>query len=46
MARNFSPMFPVSLVEKDMGYAVDMARTLGVEAPITSTAAEVTQKQF
>ena len=46
MARNFSPMFPVSLVEKDMGYAVDMARTLGVEALSLLPLRKSTQKQF
>ena len=41
MASNFNPMFPISLVDKDMRYATDMGHELGVEMPITSAAARV-----
>lgn len=41
-ARQYAPMFPIDLVEKDLGYAVDTARALGSSAPI----AEATRAVF
>lgn len=35
-ARKFDPMFPIALVEKDLGYAADHAERLGTTAPTTS----------
>lgn len=35
VARNFAPMFPVALVEKDLRYAVEGAEALGGELPVT-----------
>jgi 3-hydroxyisobutyrate dehydrogenase len=36
VSRNFAPMFPVELVDKDFGYAMAAARSLGVSAPVTT----------
>jgi len=41
VARNFAPMFPVELVEKDFGYAVAAAQSLGLSAPVTGAARAV-----
>jgi 3-hydroxyisobutyrate dehydrogenase-like beta-hydroxyacid dehydrogenase len=41
VSRTFAPMFPVELVEKDFGYAVAAARSLGVSAPVTTSARAV-----
>ena len=36
VGRQFAPLFPVDLVEKDLRYAVDSAETLGAELPTTA----------
>lgn len=36
VARKFEPLFPIELLEKDLGYAVDTSRSLGARAPTTS----------
>jgi 3-hydroxyisobutyrate dehydrogenase len=41
VSRNFAPMFPVELVEKDFGYAIAAARSLGTSAPVTTAARAV-----
>ncbi len=33
-AKKYLPMFPIELVEKDFGYAEDLAGSSGIEAPI------------
>ncbi len=38
VARNFAPMFPIELVEKDLGYAVERAEALGGALPVTDAA--------
>ena len=41
MARNFEPGFTVDLAKKDLGLALDMARSLRVPVPTTSLAHEM-----
>lgn len=36
LARNFSPLFPIELVEKDLGYAVNTAQANGGKLPIAA----------
>lgn len=36
-AQNYAPLFPIELVEKDFGYALATARTLGVATPTLAT---------
>jgi len=36
LARRFEPQFPVALVDKDLGYALALANTVGAEAPLTA----------
>jgi 3-hydroxyisobutyrate dehydrogenase len=38
VARNFAPMFPIELVEKDFHYAIAAAKLLGSPAPMTTSA--------
>jgi 3-hydroxyisobutyrate dehydrogenase-like beta-hydroxyacid dehydrogenase len=33
-ARNYTPMFPIELVEKDFGYASRLAKSAGLETPL------------
>jgi 3-hydroxyisobutyrate dehydrogenase-like beta-hydroxyacid dehydrogenase len=40
-ARNFAPLFPLALVEKDIQYAVGQAQKLNAPAPLTAHALEV-----
>jgi len=35
-ARTFAPMFPIDLVEKDLGYVVATTSSLGGESPVTA----------
>ncbi len=35
MAGNFAPMFPIDLVEKDFGYALESAQAVGASLPTT-----------
>jgi 3-hydroxyisobutyrate dehydrogenase len=42
LARNFSPLFPIELVEKDLSYAVKTAQANGAELTITAS----TQQTF
>jgi 3-hydroxyisobutyrate dehydrogenase len=37
LARNFAPMFPVELVEKDFGYAIDAASDVHTVLPVTQS---------
>lgn len=37
LARNFAPMFPVELVEKDFGYAIDAASDVHTVMPVTQS---------
>lgn len=37
LAKNFSPMFPVELVEKDFGYALDAASDVNSVLPLTQS---------
>jgi 3-hydroxyisobutyrate dehydrogenase len=37
LAKNFSPMFPVELVEKDFGYVLDAARDANCSLPLTQS---------
>jgi len=37
-ARDFAPRFPVALVEKDLRYALETARALGAELPVSAAA--------
>jgi 3-hydroxyisobutyrate dehydrogenase len=37
LAKNFLPMFPVELVEKDFGYALDAARDANCSLPLTQS---------
>lgn len=41
LARNFAPMFPVDLVRKDMGYALQEAEGAGSALPMVGTVARV-----
>lgn len=41
LARNFAPMFPIELVEKDFGYVIDEALSTGAEVPMSSAARQV-----
>ncbi|MFB9991641.1 NAD(P)-dependent oxidoreductase [Deinococcus oregonensis] len=41
VARDFTPLFLVRLVEKDLGYATGEARALGTDLPLTSAVREV-----
>jgi 3-hydroxyisobutyrate dehydrogenase len=41
VSRNFAPLFPVELVEKDFGYAVAAARAVGASVPVTTGARAV-----
>jgi 3-hydroxyisobutyrate dehydrogenase len=36
LAGNFTPMFPIELVEKDFGYVVDEASRAGAKVPVSS----------
>ena len=40
-ARNFAPMFPVELVEKDFGYVIDVAKENGAQVPMAEAARRV-----
>jgi 3-hydroxyisobutyrate dehydrogenase len=42
LSRNFSPLFPIELVEKDLSYAIETARNNGGKLPIVAT----TQQTF
>jgi 3-hydroxyisobutyrate dehydrogenase len=41
IARNFSPMFPVELVQKDIGYALREAHAVGAKLPMIDAVSEV-----
>ena len=41
LAKNFAPSFPLRLMHKDLGLAIDLANQLGVPMPSTATAREV-----
>jgi 3-hydroxyisobutyrate dehydrogenase len=41
LAKNYAPQFPIELARKDMGYALDLARTHSAELPMTSRVNEV-----
>lgn len=41
LAHNFAPMFPVELVEKDLGYVFDTAKVNGASVPMAETARRV-----
>lgn len=38
---NFAPMFPIELVEKDLGYVLDAANVSGTRVPVTQAAQRV-----
>ena len=40
LAHDFTPQFPVSLVTKDLGYALHSAQGMGVETPLARTVAQ------
>jgi 3-hydroxyisobutyrate dehydrogenase len=42
VARDFAPRFPVDLIAKDFGYAIDSAGNIGADVPVT----EATRTQF
>ncbi len=44
VARNFAPMFPIALVEKDLRYAVERAEALEGELPVTGAVRAVFQR--
>ena len=44
LARNFAPLFPVELVEKDLGYAGEAASTVHAETPMVKAARAVYQQ--
>lgn len=44
VARNFNPMFPIALVEKDLRYFEETARQSGSRAPIAEAVREVYRK--
>lgn len=37
-AHNYAPMFPIELVEKDLAYALDVARSFGLQTPTLGAA--------
>jgi 3-hydroxyisobutyrate dehydrogenase len=41
LAKNFAPQFPVELVRKDMGYALQEAQSAGTILPMISSVASV-----
>jgi len=41
LARNFAPMFPVELVEKDFGYVIDTAEANGARVPMAEATRRV-----
>ncbi|MBC8121476.1 MAG: NAD(P)-dependent oxidoreductase, partial [Gemmatimonadaceae bacterium] len=41
LTRNFAPMFPIELVEKDLGYVLDAAEVSGARVPVTQAARHV-----
>ena len=41
LARNFAPMFPIELVEKDFAYALDSAATIDAPLPMAQAARRV-----
>ena len=40
-AKKYDPMFPIELVEKDLGYALKLAEDLKMKAPITDAVKSV-----
>jgi len=43
LAGNYSPLFPIELVEKDLGYAINVAKHLGALSPISEATLHVFQ---
>ena len=41
LARNYAPSFPLRLMHKDLGLALDLANQLGVPLPATAAAREI-----
>ncbi len=41
VAKKFDPMFPIDLVAKDFGYAVDSASAVGASTPVTTATRDV-----
>jgi 3-hydroxyisobutyrate dehydrogenase len=46
LAKNFAPQFPVELVRKDMGYALQEAQSAGTILPMISSVASVLDSAF
>jgi 3-hydroxyisobutyrate dehydrogenase len=41
LTRNFAPLFPIELVEKDFGYVLDTAKLNGAQVPMARTGRQV-----